>query len=444
MRLKEVLVLVTILVGSLFILSCENTEAIVSVPGEDMETPIEEPVTNPELSSEIEVYEANLINKNLVLVIENGKDIAYLVNKEGQKLFTWNLQDNLGNDFELLENGKALGAFKVTEPSFSFGGFSGSTKIINPDSTIDWEFTLANETYITHHDVELLPNGNILMMVWERIEATVAQEAGVNTSVDIFPEKLIEVDRDSKEIVWEWRTWDHLVQDIDPNAPNFGIISEVPKRIDHNYNNPEELNGDIMHANGIDYDPNKDIIYMSSNFYSEIWVIDHSTTLQESASSSGGTYGNGGDLLYRFGNPETYQNSIGERRFFFNHCPTLIKNGEPGTGNLLVYGNNGIDGLEQSTVYELEIPVDFKLLPNVNNEPNVIWSFTDENLFNERISGAVRLPNGNTLICEGDYGYWEVTDSGQIAWKFNPIGNFWRGYSYEYDFPGLTALNLSL
>lgn len=444
MRLHKTVRLATILIGTLLFTNCENTEAVINIPNGEMALPNEEPTTNPELSSEIKVYEAGLIDESLVLAIENGQDIAYLVNKQGQKLFTWNLQNKLGNDFELLENGQALGAFKVTDPPFSFGGFAGSTKIINPDSSIDWEYTLADDTYITHHDVELLPNGNILMMVWERIEAIVAQEAGVNTSVDIFPEKLIEVDRNSKEIVWEWRSWDHLVQDTNPNALNFGVISEVPSRIDHNYNNPEELNGDIIHANGIDYDPNKDIIYMSCNFYGEIWVIDHSTTIIESAGSSGGTYGKGGDLLYRFGNPETYQNMKGERLFFFNHCPTIIKSGDPGAGNILVYGNSGMDGLQQSTVYELKIPADLNLTPSMDNEPNLIWSFTDENLFNERISGAVRLPNGNTLICEGDYGYWEVTNSGQIAWKYNPVGNFWRGYSYKYDFPGLKALNINL
>ena len=33
-----------------------------------------------------------------------------------------------------------------------------------------------------------------------------------------------------------------------------------------------------MHANGLDYDPINDVIYLSVNYYDEIWVIDHSTT----------------------------------------------------------------------------------------------------------------------------------------------------------------------
>jgi hypothetical protein len=110
---------------------------------------------------------------------------------------------------------------------------------------------------------------------------------------------------------------------------------------------------------------------------------------------------------------------------------------------MLVYVNQGANDLEQSTVYELDIPQPFVLTPNVDNEPAVVWSFTDPTMYNARISGAVRLSNGNTLICEGDYGFWEVTTNGDIAWKYNGAGNYWRGYSYELNDPALSNLGLS-
>jgi hypothetical protein len=218
----------------------------------------------------------------------------------------------------------------------------------------------------------------------------------------------------------------------------------MPQRIDHSYTNAEDLGGDIMHANGIDYDATKDVIYISVNFYSEIWVIDHSTTIAEAADTSGGNYNKGGDLLYRFGNPEAYQNTSGERRFYNNHFPNLLEGNEPGSGNLLVYVNKGENNLEQSTVYELDMPSTFNLQPNVDNEPAVIWSFTDPTMYHARISGAVRLSNGNTLICEGDYGFWEITTNGEVAWKYAGATNYWRAYGYDLDFPGLVPLNLGL
>jgi len=68
---------------------------------------------------------------------------------------------------------------------------------------------------MARHDVEMLPNGNVLFMVWERIDAIKAQQAGVNTAVDIFPEVLVEVNPNTNQVVWEWHSFNHMVQDID-------------------------------------------------------------------------------------------------------------------------------------------------------------------------------------------------------------------------------------
>ncbi|MGB5385042.1 MAG: hypothetical protein WBN19_14385 [Lutimonas sp.] len=56
----------------------------------------------------------------------------------------------------------------------------------------------------------------------------------------------------------------------------------------------------------------------------------------------------------------------------------------------------------------------------------------------------MRLKNGNTLICEGDFGYWEVTPNGEVAWKYNGLGDtsFWRGYAYAKDSEEIKALGL--
>lgn len=61
-----------------------------------------------------------------------------------------------------------------------------------------------------------------------------------------------------------------------------------------------------MHANGIAYDHKRDLIFMTVNYYNEVWVIDHSTTTAQASTPIGGTYAVGGDLVYRFGNPATY------------------------------------------------------------------------------------------------------------------------------------------
>ena len=286
----------------------------------------------------------------------------------------------------------------------------------------------------------MLPNGNVLILVWELINTDTSVENGADTDHELYPEKLIEVNPNTDEIVWEWRSWDHIVQEFDDTKLNYGIIADNPQRININYDIPSH--GDLMHANGMDYDDAKDIIYISINNYSEVWVIDHSTTSLEATRAKGGTYGKGGDLLYRFGNPTTYNNTFGNRLFYNNHFPNLIEDGNPGDGNILIYMNG--TNINQSTVFEFELPDVFNLMPNTDNEPTVVWSYTHPDLYNGKISGANRLSNGNTLICEGDYGYWEVTPNGEVAWKYNGTKDaYWRGYPYDLDNDALPFLGLT-
>jgi hypothetical protein len=376
-----------------------------------------------------------------VLAVKNGSTESFLLDKNGEVVFNWTFDSNLGNDLELLPDGKLIGMFKTTTPSFFFGGYGGIIRILNVDGSINWEYEYFSENYLAHHDVELLPNGHVLFIAWERITAATAKEAGVDTEFDIYPEVLIEVDPDTDEIVWEWHSFDHIIQDRFLNKPLFGDLGDNPQLIDINYALRD--NGDIMHANGIDYDRSKDVIYLSVNFYSEVWVIDHSTTKEEARASSGGNFGKGGDLIYRFGNPGAYNNPEGQRLFYNNHFPNFLQNGEPGAGNVLIFVNKDKNA-NQSAVYELIMPDIFNLTPNTNNEPEIEWSFTDTELFYQRISGAVRLKNGNTLICEGDFGFWEVATGGEIVWKYdgNGQGDFWRAYAYGIDSPEVKSLGL--
>jgi len=393
------------------------------------------------LTENIEFYDEDTVEDNLIFAIKNGGNEAFLLNKTGNKIKVWNFGDSyLGNDLEILPDGKLLGIFKAPNPHIIFGGRSGIIRIIDTDGSIYWEYTYSTENYIAHHDVEMLPNGNILFLAWERLNVDDAQQLGINTLNDIFPETLIEINPQTNQIVWKWNSLDHMVQDQDSTLPNYGVINDNPNRINFNYN--IAANGDFMHANGIDYDEEKDIIFVSVNNFSEVWVIDHSTTTEEASSHSGGNYNKGGDLIYRFGNPETYSNSFGERLFYNNHFPNFLEDDVPGAGNILVYVNGS--NIQQSSVYELKLPEPLELIPHTNNEPQIVWSFTDSNLYYPRISGADRLPNGNTLICEGDYGFWEITPMGDIAWKYKGTNNeqFWRAYGYNYDDPEILSLEL--
>jgi hypothetical protein len=451
--MKLINIHVYVLLAILLLSACSNDSIIEPVvtddtieqerplPEEEPEEEEQPPSENPNpigLSAGNTTFlNKELVDTNYILVNDAGNNFVYLMSKNARVLHQWNLNGgNLGNDCYYLEDGRLLAMVESDDPKILLGGYGGKVQLLKADGTELWSFVHSTEDYIIHHDAELLPNGNILTMTWEKHTAEEALANGYKLDVDLFPDGLIEIDPTTNEIVWEWRLWDHMVQDHDETKANYGQIVANPQLVDINYNQRED--GDISHANGIAYDPEKDIIYLSANFYSEVWVIDHSTTTEEAASHTGGQYNKGGDLIYRFGNPMAYKNTHGQRLFHNNHYPNLLEGADE--GNMLIFSNGG--DLMQSTVYELQLPSVFNLDPNLDNEPVVLWSFTDEELFSAKVSGAEKLPNGNILITEGDYGIWEVTQNKEVVWKFNAEGFFWRAYHFDKNAPEIIALGI--
>ena len=295
-------------------------------------------------------------------------------------------------------------------------------------SNLLWEFEYSNSEHCSHHDIEPLPDGNVLMIAWEyktKDEAIAAGRNPNNGGISLCPDYIIEVEPtefSSGEIVWEWHAWDHLIQDYDPSKDNYGIVSDHPELIDINYyENPSSR--DWNHINSVDYNMEFDQILLSVKHFDEIWVIDHSTTTEEAASHTGGRSGKGGDILYRWGNPQAYRvGTTSDRKYFSQHGAIWVEKGCPGEGNILVF-NNGI-GHEYSSVDEIVPPVDdngnyFYTSGEAYGPDDLLWTYRKENLVSWSLSNVQRLPNGNTLICSGNQGlFLEVTSENDIVWKY--------------------------
>ncbi|ALJ03915.1 hypothetical protein APS56_01560 [Pseudalgibacter alginicilyticus] len=370
------------------------------------------------------------------LVADQQNNEAHLINYEGEELFNWDLNGALGNDINLLSDGSLIVCLKANNASFTYGGYGGIFKKINADQSIDWEITYSTDDYTAHHDVEYLSNGNIIFPVWSELSITEAREEGFAANYNLNPESIIEMNPLTQEIVWEWHSMDHIIQDYDNTKNNYGVVADNPNKIDVNYNYQTRNDGDIMHINGLTLDEDNDLLYLTVNNYSEVWVLDHSTTTLEASGNTGGNYGLGGDLIYRFGNPETYDN-VGDSTLNNVHYPNLLE-----TGNMLVYANSVYTN--QSEVVEYELTPPYQLIAGQDNEPNVVWSFTNSNLYSSGLSSAVRMDNGNTLIAEGRDGtLWEVTPEGDIEWLYKTqYATIWRTYVFNSDSPAITALGL--
>src|SRR5438874_2056903 len=105
-----------------------------------------------------------------------------------------------------------------------------------------WDFRFANRTQLPHHDITRLPNGNILMIVWDKKTAREALAAGRRPEMvgdsHLLPDSLIEIKPTGKttgQVVWEWHLWDHLVQDFDQTKANYGKVAEHPELVNINY-----------------------------------------------------------------------------------------------------------------------------------------------------------------------------------------------------------------
>lgn len=367
----------------------------------------------------------------------NGR--TYLMDNYGQVINTWDSKYEPGQSAHLLPNGHLLRAAMLPATGMTGGGEGGRLEEYDWDGNLVWEFEYATKTYALHHDIKPLPNGNVISLLVERKEAAEAIAAGFNPSslqdTYLAPDAVVEIEPirpKGGRIVWEWHVWDHLIQNFDPSKQNYGVPNSHPELINPNATQlriPAFWN----HMNSIDYNPVLDQILLSVRGNSEVWVIDHSTTKAEAAGHAGGRYGKGGDLLYRWGNPQQYgAGKASDEILYQQHDAQWIEPGSPGAGNMLVF-NNGVQrpGGNLSSLDEFVPPLNangtYAITSGSAYGPSQLtWTYaglTGPQYYESDISGAQRLLNGNTLACYGTHGVLvEVTQAKEIVWQYvNPV-----------------------
>ena len=372
-----------------------------------------------------------------VLITPVRSTETFLIDNDFNILHSWHGTNGAGHTVYLLPDFSVLRS--QGDPNGQLGGGGGSgghLQRIDENDNVVWDYFISNATQQGHHDIQPMPNGNVLAILWEVRTEAEAIAAGRTASItgDLLTTLILELEpvgSNDANIVWEWRIWDHLIQDTDPAKPNHGVIADHPERIDVNTGN---TGGSWAHANFIDYDPENDLIVFSARRMEEFYIIDHSTTTAEAAGSSGGNHGKGGDILYRWGNPANYgRGTTTDQVFFGVHGANFIDEGLPGAHGVLAFNNGNRDGDadDRSSVVEIQPPRDgsghFTIDPGQPYGPaSPDWEYeAGISFYSLRYGSAFRQPNGNTLICEGVDGLvFEVTPAGDRVWSYlEPIGN---------------------
>jgi len=278
------------------------------------------------------------------------------------------------------------------------------------------------EGITAHHDAHIYENGNILVACHRTIYRP--EIASINLQDDC----LLEFTPDGK-LIWEWQMADHYFE--------LDLTYEVRDRIKNYEKVQREKPYDWAHLNSVDpLPPNKrsdDLrfkpgnLIMSFRHISKVLIIDRET----------------GKVVWQIGPDFSRYREL--RPIINQHDAKMIPQDCPGAGNILIFDNGG-DGYyvdnhrDHSRVVELDPDT---LKP--------VWIYEAKGrdprkFFSQHISGAQRLPNGNTFICEGAMSrLFEVTPEKEIVWEYmvpfeydekNPGTRFWtyRASRYPIDY----------
>jgi len=392
---------------------------------------------------------------------ENNDRMTILMDNDYNNVHTWPHDFLPASMPYLMIDGSIIYPYMVESPSMVAGGVGGGIQKILWDGTVAWDYIFADSLYQHHHDIEPLPNGNILVIVWEKKMMSEALamgriDIGQWQSNEMWSTAILELNPTTGSIDWEWHLWDHLIQNIDSTYGAFyGSISDHPELFNINCGSvggsaggPQDINGDWIHVNAIDYNPSLDQIVISSRLQNEIYIIDHSTTTEEASSHLGGNSGKGGDILYRWGNPRNYdREDLSYQILNSQHGVNWIPPGYTGEGNLILFNNfhENDAHLTYSAVLELSPPIDnngnYSISENDPFGPDSLeWIFACE-ITVPMQGGAFRLPNGNTIITLTHIGtIIEIDVDGNNVWEYthsaDGVNNAWiaRADKYNLDY----------
>jgi outer membrane protein assembly factor BamB len=321
---------------------------------------------------------------------------AFLLDPAGEVAHQWKTGGGMTNWCYLLPNGHLFVNERCADPKGVALTVSGRLCEYDRDGALVW----SHEDPYQHHDARRLASGAIYAAFSELSEtnkqAVPGGVSGSHSEGGPYGEVIREVDEDGR-VVWEWDL-QNLGMDTYP-------IYQNANRWSYGHTNTVCPVGDGKYL-------------ISCKNLNLIFILNRATSTV--------------DWLFQD------DNLSGQ------HDAQMLDN-----GNVLVFANGAyMSDLHHSQVWEID--------PRTNE---IVWRYMAQDdptsFFSPHMSGAQRLPSGNTLICEGNKGcIFEVTPEGEIVREFvsphfvesSSFGQtnwLFRARWYAPDAPEIAALGLA-
>ena len=323
-----------------------------------------------------------------------GDGTVYLIDMNGKTAHTWKLPHAPGLYGYLLDNGNLFYGGKPMQeverlPLWQRAFKAGSVMEVDWRGRVLWEVRHPDH----HHDARKLSNGNVMLLCMEKIARDLIPRVqgglpGTEDGGEMYADYLVEMTTTGQR-VWEWHSATHM----DPNTDRI---------------NPQDRREEWTHGNTVAERADGNLVVSFRNI-STVVIIERPT----------------GKVIWKLGPPTLAQ----------QHDPRPLPN-----GNLLIFDNGA---------HRRDSPLTYSRVIEVNPRTSeIVWEYRDPvpfNFFSPYISGAQRLANGNTLVCEGCFGrLFEITAAGAVVWeyvspylgpspRFGPVNWVFRAFRYGPD-----------
>lgn len=323
---------------------------------------------------------------------------ATLLNMDGQIVHRWHLAEGIQHA-SLLPDGHLL--LRTLPPEEAggvehIGGSSAALLELDWEGNILWEY----RNPMLHHDHQRLPNGNTLVLLWDKLPKEINDQVRGGHYHEEDPEcmwgDVVQEITPKGEVVYEWRSWEHL---------NFAedVIC------------PLESRKEWTHANSL-FQTEEGKILLSFRLTDTVGLVDRAT----------------GEFLWKWG-PGILSHQ---------HHASLLD-----TGRVLIFDNGS---------HRRRAPSFSQVIEMDPCTGEIVWTYKTDPLvafFSFFVSGAERLPNGNTFITDGAHGHlFEVTPEGETVWeyispfifssRFGRTPAIFRAHRYPLTYPGFQGKDL--